>query len=61
MIRKELRDVFMSLMFTTNKQELMRALFQRFELLLLSEINVDDYQILIGHLNTIKSYIGSEE
>lgn len=61
MIRKELKDVIMSLMFTTNKQELLRTLFQRFELLLLSDIKVDDYEMLIEHLNTIKSYIGSEE
>lgn len=61
MINKDLKDVIMSLMFISNRKQLKQTLFQRFLLLLLSDIEIEDYEILVGHINAIKDFIGSEE
>ena len=61
MIKRELKDVIESLLFVSNNKELIQTLYQRFELLLLHDIKVDDYEKINEHLYAIREFIGSEE
>ena len=61
MIKRELKDVIESLLFCGNNKELIQCLYRRFELLLLHDINIDDYEKINEHLYAIRDFIGSED
>lgn len=61
MISKEMKTVIESIMTAKSKRELVQLLFARFVLLLLSDIELKDYEKIQSSIYDLKKYLGLEE